>query len=315
MKMVHYGLFSILVLGVIFIWRAVPVPCEQPLEYALGMFDSRFGLSEAEFLQETVSAERLWEDALGQELFRFAPEAPFKVNLIFDERQERTLEAEKLESSLEKTKDTKEKLEQKQKTVLERYEQARKVYESALATFENRLAVYNADVAKWNKRGGAPPDEYTELSRVAQALEQEGQVLESKRLALNQLVKELNTFSTKSVALVEAYNEEVDQYVHRYGEPQQFDQGEYVGEEINIYQYDDLPHLRLVLVHEFGHALGLTHGNDPRSIMFHLMRDQDLDPLVLSNEDTVMLNGECSQTVWDIVLKRIDTLQEQVAVK
>lgn len=306
----EYSFFGVLILGGFFLWESVVFPCEQPIEYTIGTFDPRFGLTQSEFLKEAEEAEKLWEDEVGHELFRYTPGASFAVNLLFDTRQERTVEAEKLESSLEKTKGTKEELEQKQKTVLERYEQAKKSYESALSSFQKQLGAYNADVEKWNKRGGAPSDVYEELGRVAKVLEKEGRALETKRVELNGLVKELNTFSTKTVALVDAYNEEVDQYVHRYGEPQEFDQGEYVGQEINIYQYDDIPHLRLVLAHEFGHALGLAHGQEATSVMFHLMKDQLLDPLILSDEDKTMLLDQCNQTIWDVIRKQVEIGKE-----
>lgn len=302
----QYGFFGVLVVGFFFLWRAVPLPCEDPIAYSVGTLDARFGLSETEFLKAIATAENHWEQALGRELFRYAPESTFAINLIFDDRQERTIEAGRLESSLVKTQDIEENLKQKQETVLERYEGVRKAYESMLASFQKRLAAYNAEVEKWNQRGGAPEDIFEELENVSRSLKKESAALETKRRELNQLVEELNAFSARSVALVDAYNEEVNQYVHRYGEPREFDQGEYVGEEINIYQYDDLPHLELVLTHELGHALGLGHGADPRSVMFHLMKDQELDPLTLTAEDISMISVQCNQTVWDIVLQRIE---------
>jgi hypothetical protein len=70
----------------------VPLPCERPIEYSLGVFDERFGMTQAEFLAEATVAEGLWEQTLGRELFRYVPGAQFKVNLIFDTRQEQTIE-------------------------------------------------------------------------------------------------------------------------------------------------------------------------------------------------------------------------------
>lgn len=308
--MIQYGFLGALVLGIVFVWRSVPLPCDRPIEYALGTFDARFGLSEADFLKEAVTAEGLWEQARGRELFRFVPGAAFKVNLIFDERQEQTVEGKKLETSLEKTQGLQETLEQKQKKTLSLYEQASKEYERMLVSFKRRLDAYNTEVAKWNQAGGAPPDEYENLEKVSKKLTKDGKELEAKRQEVNRLAEQVNTFSKQQVAVVEKYNDQVEGYVSRYGEPDEFDQGDYIAGEINIYQYEDLPHLRAVLVHEFGHALGLIHGTDPTSIMFHLMKDQPLDPLMLSTEDKAMLTTQCNQTVWDVILERLDLLKQ-----
>jgi hypothetical protein len=314
-SIIQYGLFVVLVLGTVSLWRAVPLPCERPIEYSLGVFDERFGISQAEFLAEATVAEGLWEQTLGRELFRYVPGAQFKVNLIFDTRQEQTIEGQKLEATLEKTQGIQETLEQKQSKTLALYEQAGREYERMLASFKKQLDAYNADVIKWNKVGGAPPEEYEDLQKVAKALEKEQKALEAKRLEVNRLASEVNAFSKKQVAVVEEYNSQVEEYTDRYGEPGEFDQGDYVGTEINIYQYDDLSHLRAVLTHEFGHALGLGHGTMPTSVMYHLMEDQPLDPLTLSSEDQAMLLAQCTQTVFDIIWERLGILKGRVLEK
>ncbi|MFZ3031821.1 MAG: matrixin family metalloprotease [Candidatus Moraniibacteriota bacterium] len=311
-KILQYGFFVALVLGTVLVWRSVPLPCATPIEYALGNFDSRFGISQEDFLKEATAAESAWERVLGRELFRYVPGAAFKVNLIFDERQEQTIEGQKLESSLEKTQSTQETLEQKQKKTLTLYEKTSVEYERMLSSFKKRLDAYNAEVAKWNREGGAPADEYENLEKVRKALEKEGKALETKRQEVNGLATQVNAFSKQQIVVVEKYNDQVEGYVRRYGEPGEFDQGDYVGSEINIYQYDDLPHLQAVLAHEFGHALGLIHGTNPQSIMYHLMKEQSLSPLTLTEEDKSMLETQCSQTVWDIIWERVGILKGRV---
>ncbi len=309
-KILQYGLFVVLVLGTVLVWKTIPVPCATPIEYALGRFDNRFGISQEDFLREASAAERVWESALGRELFRFAPEAVFKINLVFDERQERTLEGQKLESFLEKTKASQETLEQKQQKTRSLYEKTSREYERLFESFKRKLSAYNAEVEKWNREGGAPEDVYKDLEEVSRALLKEEKELETRRLEVNALAKEVNSFSAKQVAVVEDYNARVEEYTGRYGQSAQFDQGDYVGEEINIYQYDDVSHLRAVLVHEFGHALGFAHGSDPQSMMYYLMEQQSLDPIVLSSEDKAMLLARCNQTFFDVVFERIGNAKQ-----
>lgn len=313
-KLLQYGVLATLLLGTVYIWRMVPVPCKEPLQYTVGVFDSRFDLTQEAFLQEISSAEQLWEGALGKELFQYVPEAPFRVNLVFDERQEQTIVGQKLEASLERAKASQETLNQKQTRVLALYEKEGKEYERMLALFKRRLAAYNGEVAKWNKQGGAPKEEYQKLEAVSKTLSQEQKELEAKRQEVNTLATQVNAFSQEKVGVIEEYNTQVTSYTERYGKPQEFDQGEYVGEEINIYQYDDLFHLRAVLVHELGHALGLGHGSDPQSIMFHLMKDQPLNPLVLSDEDTTMLFAQCHQSTWDFMKSQLGPLKSQITL-
>lgn len=310
-KLLQYGFLAALISGGIFLWRQA-LPCQKPIEYSLGTFDARFGISQEAFLKEVATAERSWEGVLGRELFHSVPGAAFKLNLIFDERQEQTLAADKLEASLEKTNTTQETLEQQQAKTLASYEKVSQEYERMLSSFKKRLFAYNAEVEKWNERGGAPKEEYEKLQDISETLEKNRQELELKRQEVNRLAGQVNAFSKQKVALVNEYNEQVDEFVDRYGEGGEFDQGEYVVEEINIYQYDDLPHLRAVLVHEFGHALGLGHGTNPRSIMYHLMKDQKIDPVTLTAEDEEMVMAQCNQGIWDIMFQKLMLLKGRV---
>lgn len=312
-KIFPYFFLVVLLLGIIFIWQQVSLPCQHPLAYSIGRIDQQFGLSEADFLKEATEAESLWEGALKKNLFQYVPGAAFHVNLIFDDRQKQTLDGQILEASFGEAQSTQEKLNSEQEKTLARYREVQGQYDRMLLVFKKHLSAYNSEVAKWNKEGDAPKEVYADLQDTAVALEKEQKDVEVMRQQVNGLVKEVNAFSQKKVAVVEVYNEQVERYVNRYGDATKaFDQGEYDGKEINIYQYDDLPHLRAVLVHEFGHALGLVHAGNFRSMMYPLMKDQSLDPIQLSSEDIAMLNVQCGQTVWDIMIERIGFLREKL---
>lgn len=290
--------------ALVFLWGVFLLPCEVPLRYSIGSFDGRFGITEAAFRQEIVTAEQVWEQALGKELFAYDPDAPFKVNLIFDERQQQTLAGQELEQSLSETKIKQETLTEKNEVSFKRYQKALEEYEALLTTFKKRLAEYNAEVAFWNKKGGAPAEEYAELQTESAAITKLEKDLETKRHDVNALVDTVNRFSKEQVRVVDQYNAKVEGYVERYGEPRDFDQGEYVSTVINIYQFDDRAHLRLVLAHELGHALGIGHVEDPYALMYYKMEQQDPERLALAADDRAALDGVCALS-FENVLKKI----------
>lgn len=279
--------------SLVFAWNRFLLPCEVPLRYSIGSFDGRFGITEEAFRQEIVTAEQVWEQALGKELFVYEPDAPFKVSLIFDERQLQTLAGQELEQSLGETKIKQGALTEKNAASVELYQKTLKEYEALLVAFQKRLAEYNAEVAYWNTKGGAPAEEYEQLQSESMTIKKLEKNLETKRYDVNTLADTVNRFSKEQVRVVDQYNTKVEDYVRRYGEPQDFDQGEYVSTMITIYQFDDRAHLRLVLAHELGHALGIGHVDDPSAMMYYKMEQQDPDRLMLTADDRAALAGVC----------------------
>ena len=65
-------------------------PCDKPLEYSIGEFDKRFGLSQADFLKAVEEAARIWQMPINKTLFTYADNGALKINLIYDARQEAT---------------------------------------------------------------------------------------------------------------------------------------------------------------------------------------------------------------------------------
>jgi Zn-dependent peptidase ImmA (M78 family) len=275
------------------VYASYPGPCAQPIKYTIGSVDPRFELSESEFLELAKSTEAVWEARFNKNFFEYDPESRFKLNLVFDERQRRTIEEKSTRENIStQQQEYRNRLEKYQNDV-EAQKQANADYEAATVAYQERLDKYNQDVAYWNRNGGAPTNEYNRLQQEKLALQREAARLESVRQSLNQLVFDLNNEATQINALARSLNIDVNLYNGKFGTTREFDQGTYSRQGINIYQFNTLEDLKLVLAHEYGHALGADHTNDPASIMYYLMGDQNIENLQLAQDDINAVKKSC----------------------
>ncbi|MEI9966576.1 MAG: matrixin family metalloprotease [Candidatus Moraniibacteriota bacterium] len=269
------------------------VPCKRVIEYALGDVDPRFGIAQGVLKGVVQDAEMPWEQAAGRELFRFRPEAPLKVNFLFDERQQATLEYAALEAKHSQTAQKQEAIGAAYDTLKQSFETKRVAFEQKAATYEADLAAYEKAVQAANNRGGASSEEYAQLSRDRETLQARAKSLNAEQKELNVLVDGINAKAKEEGRVVADLNHDIRAYQDRYGAGEEFDQGEYVGNAINIYEFRNTDELGLVLAHEFGHALGLDHVENPASVMYYLMKDQSQHPVRLTNEDQAALTAFC----------------------
>lgn len=300
-------------IGALYAFESARVPCRTALVYSIGRFDERFGLTRSEFQAALAQAEKPWEDALGRDLFHYDPGAIFPVNLIFDERQQRTIDGRKLETALET-------VQTKQATIKERYDanaaalaKSRNEYDTRVAAFDQAVARYNARVADWNRSDRSDEDELEGLQAEEGRLNREARDLEALRDKVNALVAEVNRYAKEEEKVVERYNVDLETFTEIYGTGEAFDQGMYEGTSIDIYQFDDRDHLRMVLIHEFGHALGLGHVDNARSIMYPVMGSQDIGDLRLSDEDRAALGNACSLTAWELLERDMRAIWTQLS--
>ena len=290
------GLLIFLIVAVssgFFVYYRGTAICRDPLKYTIGTVDSRFGISRDKFLAGVKDSETVWEKGFGRELFNYQSDADFKINLIFDDRQKQTIEANQSETGIEISRSMYDKVLKEYKEIAATYTTKLSNYNYLVDEFERRLGIYNSRVSEINRRGGATPKEQQELEKERKDLESQKNILDDMRVELSNLVLRVNSLGDQVNYLAEQLNIDVDTHNQIFGEAREFDQGEYNGREINIYQFDGMGDLRLVLVHELGHALGIEHVENPKSIMYYLMDKQDIKNPVLSEEDIRAFTERC----------------------
>jgi len=267
--------------------------CWNPLAYDIGSFDSRFGISKEKFLKTIKEAETIWEKGLAKNVFENQAGGKLKISLVFDERQKTTFEAEGSKEQIEGSRESYDILISQYKLLESSYRSDLSSYDYKVSQFEQRLNEYNREVARLNKAGGVKPHEYEALEKERQYLESKKAELDRERLILNSKASDLNALGDKINELAQKLNIEVDIHNLRFGEAREFDQGDYTNNKINVYQFEGIADLRLVLAHELGHALGIGHVENPKSIMYYLMEKQDLNNPVLSPEDKMAFINRC----------------------
>ena len=143
-----------------------PIPCKQVIIYSIGSFDQRFGIDQKRLRDAAEEAEKVWENAVGKDLFSYDIEArgdsvkSLKINLIYDYRQETTKNLGSIETSIAKYK--------------EKYDKLKKEYDALIAKSLlndankkarelNELAdKMNVKVDAFNEIGESAGDEFNE---------------------------------------------------------------------------------------------------------------------------------------------------------
>lgn len=263
-------------------------PCAEPLAYAINGYDERFGISQEEFAAAVAEAAALWNDAAGIQVLALSTEPAVTVGMLYDERQR----AVELGETIGGEQSAYDSMKMQIERLNDEFVTLRRSHEAKTASFERDVRKYEEDVQMWNAKGGAPPAAFEELEAKKRELERRKKTLDVGVATLNSLIASIQEHVTQLNVLADQTNEKVNTYNKVLGHD--FDQGNYVedeaGKRITIFTFEDRMELKRVLAHEFGHALGIGHLEDPGSIMYSYNIGNEL---TLAAEDVAALREVC----------------------
>ena len=243
--------------------------------------------------------ESLWADAGGKNLVTYSDTGRVAINFIYSDEQQFTESKQQLSQRIDRLQQEFSKLQQNFQLLSSQYKAQVNQYQRKLSEFNSLVDDYNNRVSELNNRGTATKTQEQQLNEKKQQIDQLKSTLEQEQRELEDFRREVNRMSTQLNALSNQQNILVSHYNDRFGNRKEFDQGNYTRlgnkESINIYQFDDIDNLRLVLAHEVGHALGLGHVDNPRSVMHYLMEKQNASNPQLTDEDISALQQICGE--------------------
>lgn len=276
------------------------VRCGEPLTYTIGDIDDRF-LINPEYLKTVLAeAAAVWSDAAGKPLFQYDEEGEIRIELIYGEQQQMSDSEKQFRSRINTLEMRIARMEREYNRANSRFEEQVETYRIEAEQLDRRIRQLNRWVENINRGGGFTESELREFENRKELIDRQRRELQYSETEIERAGRSLSDRADRLNERIDEKNVLVDEYNRTYAGSMRFTQGEYVedrsGRSIKIYHYSDTDELRLVIAHEMGHAMGIEHVSNPRSVMYHLMDGQNRRELKLSVEDLIALEALCGSS-------------------
>jgi len=245
-------------------------------------------MSKEQAIQLSKEAIQIWHDGTQKQLFVYDDKAKLKIKLIYDARQENYNAFKKTQQELDQEHSSNQRISGNldvSKSSLEQMQQSLRQEQIQLRAEADYL---NQQRISWSRIENEQGENRQRIEAQYQALKEKAQQLQRNIAYYNQMNVQYNQQVGQHNSSIERYNWNVMQAKNRFP-PREFHKGVFMGDQIQIYQFDTEDDLRLTLAHELGHALGLGHHADPEALMYPVLGEQDLQHFKLKPADQSLL--------------------------
>lgn len=260
---------------------------DSPLQYRIADLDPRLNISKQKMIEISQEAAAIWEQGTGKRYFVYDPKATFTVNLVFDQRQVRSMKRTENLKNLEQEKQLWLDENQKLLKLKQDSQQLHTQLELQKIKYQAQLNAYASAQKKYLNKSN---------TKNLNLLQERTKLLNQQRDVLKILIndhdlnhQQIQVKTDELKQLHEQLTQSVDRFNQNFA-PQLVHKGQFKGKQIFIYEFSSIDDLRLTLAHEFGHALGLKHTHNPKSLMYPRIKEQDPKNFQLTATDLALLN-------------------------
>jgi len=278
--------------------------CTLEFSYAIGTIDPRFRISRNEVRQSVEQALELWADAVDRldvqfhEGSRAGEEARNTIHFEYDERQEQSDRARRFQDQIASKGDFIDQMHREYERDQRELERRTDEHRRLSNRLKGEIERLNAWVESVNEGGGFRQEQlgaYEERMEAIEALRQQEREMRSE---LERFVAAINRSADRVNREVAFHDDMVRQFYREFGDEYRFKSALYRFDgdrgTITVHHFHNRRELKVILAHEIGHALGLGHVPDSRSIMYETIRDQMLGrEITLSSNDIRAVQALC----------------------
>lgn len=237
--------------------------CQSPLGWRLGNLDPAFNLTEAQAIKLISAAASMWNNASGKELLRYDPAQGFVIDFKFDARQQQLLKQRLLQRNLARYDDA---IEPGLETLPEKFAEL----DQKIADFNQQKAQLQQQISQFQPNAQNAEAQRRQLEQQQQSLIREADWLEQQRQQLLRDQNYLNETIRQRNELVQTAEQPTAAAAFEVG----LMTIKQLQRQMTIFAFSSETDLIATIAHEFGHAFGIEHTEEPDSIMFHQLNAQ-----------------------------------------